>query len=196
MKSGFSFSKLKQRDVAIIVVIVTLLAGLVWYLYMYNPALETIASLEGTRDRLEADVRRGEAAQRNLPMLREEVALQELERAAFLAQLPRENDVANLLEQVQLAAGNAGVTLERISQGSVNEAIADVRPLSFDLATTGDYLNTMSFLLMLEDLQRFTKIRQIGLSSNSDELDDPPLDGSFALTVYVYTGSDPGVSGQ
>lgn len=196
MKNGFSFSKLKQRDIAIIVVIMTLLAGLVWYLYMYKPALENIANLEGTRDRLEADVRRGEAAQRNLPLLREEVARQELERAAFLAQLPRENEVSALLEQVQLAAGDSGVTLERISQGSVNEAIADVRPLSFDLATTGDYLNTMSFLLKLEDLQRFTKIRQIGLSSNTDELDDPPLDGTFALTVYVYTGSDSGVEGQ
>lgn len=192
MKGGFSFSKLKQRDIALIVVIVTLLAGLLWYLYMYKPTLENIASLEGTRDRLEADVRRGEAAQRNLPLLREEVALLELERAAFLAQLPRENEVADLLEQVQLAAGDAGVILERISQGSVNESIADVRPLSFDLATTGDYLNTMSFLLALEDLQRFTKIRQIGLSTNTDELDDPPLDGSFALTVYVYTGSDSG----
>jgi type IV pilus assembly protein PilO len=193
---GFSFSKLRQRDIAIIVIIVTLLAGLAWYFYMYSPTLTNIAELESTRDRLQSDVRRGEAAQRNLPVLREEVAQQELERQAFLAQLPRESDVADLLEQVQDAAEVAGVILQRISQGSISESIADVRPLSFDLATTGDYAETMSFLMKLEELQRFTKIRQIGLSANQNELDDPPLDGSFALTVYVYTGADPGDSAQ
>jgi Tfp pilus assembly protein PilO len=196
MMAGFSFSKLRQRDIAILVIIVTLLAGAAWYFLMYGPALDTVAELEGRRDQLQNDVRRGEAAQRNLPVLREEVAMQELERQAFLAQLPRESEVADLLQQVRTAAADSGVILDRISQGSVSESIADVRPLSFDLATTADYARTMTFLQSLESLQRFTKLRQIGLSASQDELDDPLLAGSFALTVYVFTGADPGDSGQ
>src|SRR5690606_22936262 len=127
------------------------------------------------------EVQRGEAAQANLPILREEVAQLELERIAFLEELPRESEVADLLEQVRLSAENASVTLSQFSQGSVNEDLQDVRPLGFDFSTTGSYGQTMAFLQSLEDLQRYTKIRQVSLNrGGSEESDNPDLDGNFS----------------
>ncbi len=195
--TAFSFRKLRQRDVAIIVLVVTALLAGVWYLYMYRPTLERIQVLEDDATRLDLEVVRGEAALRNLPTLREEVAALELERLAFLAELPLESDVAGLLQQVRQSAEASDVTISQLSQGSVSESLPDVRPISFDVATNGNYADTMQFLMSLEDLQRYTKIRQVGLSRGGAETEeDPELTGNFSMTVYVYTGTDPGQVNQ
>src|SRR5690554_4131828 len=191
--TGFSFKNLRQRDIALIILVLVLVVAGIWYLYMYRPALDRIAELEDERARLQVEVQRGEAAERNLPTLREEVAQLELERLAFLEELPRESEVADLLEQVRVSAETANVLVNQFSQGNVSESLQDVRPLGFDFSTTGDYEQTMTFLQALEDLQRYTKIRQVSLSrGGSEESDNPDLDGNFSLTFYVYTGTDPG----
>ena len=101
--------------------------------------------------------------------------------------------MAGVLQQVRSSAENSDVLLNQLSQGNVSEAIEDVRPLGFDFSTSGNYQATMTFLQSLEDLQRYTKIRQVSLSRGGNpESDDPTLDGSFSLTFYVYTGDDPG----
>ena len=191
--TGFSLNNLKQRDIALIILVLVIVAAGLWYLYMYRPTLDRINELEDESARLQVEVQRGEAAERNLPTLREEVALLELERLAFLQELPRESEVASLLEQVRFSAETADVLLTQLSQGSGSEPLQDVRPLGFDFSTTGDYLQTMTFLQSLEELQRYTKIRQVSLSrGGSEESDNPDLDGNFSLTFYVYTGNDPG----
>ncbi len=191
--TGFSLRNLRQRDIALIVLVLVLVAAGVWYLYMYRPTMDRVAELEAERSRLQVEIQRGEAAERNLPTLREEVALLELERIAFLQELPIESEVAGILEQVRLSAEAAGLVLEQLSQGTASENIQDVRPLGFDFATTGDYSQTMTFLQSLEELQRYTKIRQVSLSrSGTEESDNPDLGGNFSLTFYVYTGNDPG----
>lgn len=193
MKLGrFDLRKLRQRDIAIIFIVLTLASAAAWYFYMYRPTLERVTELENDLSQLSVQIQRGEAAQRNLPTLRLEVAQLELERLAFLAELPRESEVADLIRQLRASAQDADVILENLSQGSVSESIQDVRPIGFTLSTTGTYGTTMAFLRSLEELRRFTKIRQVGLSVADDGVDDPTLSSNFALTVYVFTGADPG----
>lgn len=191
--TSFSLKNLKQRDIALIILVLVVVAAGLWYLYMYQPTLDRITQLEDERDRLQVEVQRGEAAERNLPTLREEVALLELERIAFLQELPTESEVAGILQQVRESAETSNVILDQLSQGNVSENIQDVRPLGFDFAASGNYLQTMTFLQSLEELQRYTKIRQVSLSrGGSEDADDPDLSSNFALTFYVYTGTDPG----
>lgn len=193
MKLGrFDLRKLRQRDIAIIFIVLTLASAAAWYFYMYRPTLDRVTELENDLSQLSVQIQRGEAAQRNLPTLRLEVAQLELERLAFLAELPRESEVADLIRQLRASAQDADVILENLSQGSVSESIQDVRPIGFTLSTTGTYGTTMAFLRSLEELRRFTKIRQVGLSVADDGVDDPTLSSNFALTVYVFTGADPG----
>lgn len=193
MKLGrFDLRKLRQRDIAIIFIVLTLVSAAAWYFYMYRPTLDRVTELENDLSQLSVQIQRGEAAQRNLPTLRLEVAQLELERLAFLAELPRESEVADLIRQLRASAQDADVILENLSQGSVSESIQDVRPIGFTLSTTGTYGTTMAFLRSLEELRRFTKIRQVGLSVADDGVDDPTLSSNFALTVYVFTGADPG----
>ncbi len=194
---NFDLSKLRQRDIALIVLALVVIAAAVWYFYMYRPTLDRVSLLENDVMRLQLEVTRGEAAERNLDALREEVAILEQERLEFLSELPLESDVSGLLEQVRTSAEAAGLVLNQLSQGSITESIADVRPVAFDFVTSGNYLETMDFLRALEDLQRYAKIRQVGLSAGSEPgVEDPVLDSNFALTFYVYTGPDPGEVGQ
>jgi len=183
----------RQRDIAIGIIVLSVLLGVLWYFYMYRPAQEEIAQLEVTIEGLNADIRRGEIARDSIEALEADIARLKVERDEFLAELPRESEVSGLIDQLRLGATAAGVEFNSVSQGGgANEGVQDVRPIGFSVATQGNYGQTMGFLDILESLRRFTKIQQVGLSVNEDNQDDPPLSANYNFTVYVYTGSDAG----
>ncbi len=188
----FSLRNLRQRDIALILIVLTVIAGVLWYYYMYQPAQDRIATLEAEIQRLDVDIRRGEDARRNLPELRLAVALLEEERRVFLSQLPTESQVSSVIDDLRLSADSAGVLIQSFSQGSASADVQDVRPLGFTVASTGTFGETMGFLGVLEGLQRYTKLNQVGLSVAADDSEDPDLSTNIGFTVYVFTGEDPG----
>jgi len=193
---SINFRNLRQRDIAIIAIVLSLVAGALWYFYMYRPTQDRITDLENSISLLDIEIRRGEDARNNLPDLRLAVAQLEDDRRVFLSQLPTESEVAGLIDQLRLSAADSSVIVQSLSQGSAQEAIQDVRPIGFDVATFGSYGETMDFLTRLESLERFTKIRQVSLSVNDNTSTDPDLDATYSFTVYVYTGTDPGSLSQ
>ncbi|MEX2502142.1 MAG: type 4a pilus biogenesis protein PilO [Trueperaceae bacterium] len=191
MTSRFSLSRLKQRDWAIILIVLSLIGVGLWYWLVYTPTQEAIADLESEIQRLDVQIERGEAARRNLPALRLAVAELEADRREFLSQLPTESQVSNVLDDLRLSASEADVLVNSLGQGGGGESIQDVRPIGFSLATSGTFAETMTFLGTLEGLQRFTKINQVSLSV-SEQIDDPELTANYGFTVYVFTGDEPG----
>lgn len=190
---NFSLRNLKQRDIAIIFVVLSIVAAVLWYFYMYQPTQDQIESLEADIQRIDQQIERGEAARRNLPDLRLAVAELEQDRREFLAQLPRESEVAALIDQLRVSASDADVIIQSFSQGGgQNEGIDDVRAIGFNVATNGTFPETMAFLGILEQLQRFTKINQVSLSVAEQNVDNPELNSNYNFTVYVFTGEDPG----
>ena len=191
--SNFSLRKLKQRDITIIIIVLTILLAVAWYFYRFQPSQERIANLNTDISRLNTEIATGERARDNLPQLEEALAKANIERAEFLRQLPAESEVSQLLDTMRTSASDAGVILQSIGEGrSTQEAIQDVRPMGFSLATSGSYGPTMTFLSTLETLKRFTKVQQVGLTTEEDGVDNPNLNANFDFTVYVYTGEDPG----
>ena len=191
--SNFNLRNLRQRDIALIIIAVSILAGLLWYFYRYQPAGERIVELRSEISGLESDIATGERARDNIEALEAELESSQEARRAFLAELPRESEVANLLDQLRLGAQATEVTFESVNQsGNTTEQIQDVRPIGFSVTTQGNYPNTMSFLDILESLRRFTKVRQVSLNIEEEGISNPPLNASFDFTVYVYTGTDVG----
>ena len=187
---NFSLSSLRQRDIALIVIVLTILLGVAWFYYMYRPAGERIDALEIQIDQLNTDIGTGERARDNIEALRAELERSQVARSEFLAELPRESEVAGLLNQLRLGADIAEVQFESINQsGGAGEQIQDVRPIGFSVSTQGEYPQTMNFLDILESLQRFTKIRQVGLNVEDEGIDSPNLSATYDFTVYVYTGA-------
>ena len=193
MKFGsFDLRKLKQRDIALLFIVLTIIAAVLWYFYMYQPTQESITNLQADITRLETEIVRGEQARDNLPDLRLAVAELEQDRRDFLAQLPKESDIAGLIDQLRASASDSGVIVNDLSRGSAQEEIASVRPIGFSVTTGGSFGDTMAFLGRLEALQRFTKIQQVGLNVQDNASTDPDLQANFGFTVYVFTGEDPG----
>ncbi len=188
---NFSLRNLRQRDIAIILIVSTVVAGVLWYFYMYQPSQDRIAGLEGDIVRLETEIRRGEDARRNLPDLRLAVALLEEERRVFLSQLPTESQVAALIDSLRLTSEQAGTVINSFAQGTAQTNVQNVRAIGFSIATAGTFAQTMGFIDTLEDLQRFTKLNTVGLSVAEDEV-DPVLNSAVGFTIYVFTGTDPG----
>lgn len=185
--------KLRQRDIALLVMVLTVAGAVLWWYFLYQPAQDRVAELDEEIVRLDREIERGEAARRNLPELRLAVDEAEQERLAFLAELPTENEVAQLLDELRLSAEGAGVTFNAVSRsGNPGEPVQGVRSLGFNVTTQGVYGETMDFLGSLETLQRFAKIHQVGLSLQADDRIDPDLNATYAFTVYVFTGPDPG----
>lgn len=189
---SFNLRSIKQRDIALIAIVLSILAGALWYFYMYRPTQDRIAQLESDISLLDIEIQRGEDARNNLPDLRLAVAQLEEDRRVFLSELPLESDISGLIDQLRGSAAAADVLVNSLSQGSAQEAIQDVRPIGFSVETQGTYSDTMSFLSSLEGLQRFTKISNVALSLDENTSADPFLNSSYNFTVYVYTGTDPG----
>ncbi len=193
MKLGsFSFRNMRQRDMALIAIVLSLVAGALWYFYMYRPTQDRITDLEGQIARLDIEIRRGEDARNNLPDLRLAVAQLEDDRRVFLSELPTESDIAGLIDQLRVSAAGAGVLVNSFSQGTAQENIQDVRPIGFSIETEGTYSDTMSFLGQLESLQRFTKIQRVSLNLVDNTSTDPGINADYDFVIYVYTGQDPG----
>ncbi len=191
-RNGFNLRRLRQRDVALIMLVVSLLLGLLWYFYMYRPTQERIATLESDIARLDVDIRRGQDARNNLPALRLAVAELEQDRRDFLAELPRESDVAGLIDALRASATDSDMLVNGLSQGSAADSVQDVRPIGFQISLQGTFQQTMAFLARLEQMQRFTKVQRVGLNLEDNTSDNPLINSDFGFTVYVYTGSDPG----
>ncbi len=189
---SFNLRKLRQRDIAILAIVLSIVVALLWYFYMYRPTQDHITTLQNDIAQLNTQIQRGEQARRNLPDLRAAVAQLEQDRRTFLAQLPKESDISGLIDQLRTSAADSQVTVNSFSQGGGQSSVQDVRPIGFTVATTGAFVNTMDFLGKLEALQRFTKIHQVGLSVQGNATSNPDLNASFNFTVYVYTGKDPG----
>jgi Tfp pilus assembly protein PilO len=174
-------------------IVISLAAAGLWWYFWYRPAQEGIAVLEADIATLEAQIIRGQAAQRNLPELREVVAQLEQDRIAFLARLPKESEVAALLDALRITAENEGVTWNAVSRGGGSiVAVEGVRPLSYSVNTTGSYEDTIGFLSQLENLQRFTRIDTVNLGLANDEDGLPILSSNYNFSVYVFIGEDPG----
>lgn len=191
-RSGFNLRKLRQRDIAIIMIVISLGLAALWYFYMYQATTDRITELENEIVRLDADIRRGEDARHNLPALRLAVAELEQDRLDFLAELPRQSDVAGLIDSLRLSAVNSDMLVNSFSQGSASETVPEVRPIGFQVSLEGNFNNTMDFLSRLESMRRYTKVHQVGLRLSDNDSNDPIINSDFGFTVYVFTGSDPG----
>lgn len=183
--------KLRGRELVLAVFAVSVLAALLWYFYLYTPTQTRIQTLTSENQRLESDVSLGRAARANLPALRAEVAELKAERDTFLALLPEQNEIAELLDQLRNAARDARVSFTGLQNvGPASEVVPGVRLLNFSLATQGNYNRTIAFLRSLEALPRFTRVGRVGLSIGTDAQADPSLAATYDFTVYSYTGVD------
>jgi len=186
--------RLKQRDLAIIIAVLCMVAVGAWWQFMRQPSQQRITTLKDDIVKVEKDIEVANRAKRELPNLREQIAGLEAERVAFLQELPTENEVAQLVSRLRIAAINSNVLMTQVGSATSNntDGVQGVRPLPFSVSTSGNYPSTLTFLRQLESFQRFTKIRQVDFAVDDDGIADPKLNTNYDFVVYAFVGNDPG----
>jgi len=184
-------AKLGQREIAIIVIILTLIAGATWYFTWYSGAQHKIEQLQGEIDRLEAERNRGLAAKRALPQLEATIADYEAQIAEFLKALPPREKFASVLQSLADRANATGVTMRSITRSPSESKVQDVRAVKVSLSLESPFPELFVFLKKLESMKRFSTIDGLAMSISEANSMNPLLSTNMNMTFYVYEGAPP-----
>jgi Tfp pilus assembly protein PilO len=190
-------ANLSSRIIAFIVIGVSLLAALVWYLTAYQSAQTTIAEFATEIQDLEAKKQVGENAQRNVIRLCGVVAGLEADKANFLNSLPSNEQFSKLLTSVKNQIGNNKGQLNSITRqlGAGNSAVipASIRAINLNLGLEGTYGSLYGILVALEQQQRFLSVDNLSFNqatvvpnASKTEISNPKLSSTLNIVAYVY----------
>ncbi len=199
-------ASLSSRVIAFIVIGLSCLVALVWYLTAYQSAQTTIASLTTEIDALESKRQIGENAKRNVQRLCGVVAGLEADKAGFLAQLPSSEQFSSLLTNlrtgIETNKGQLNSLTRQLNPASGAAPIpAGIRAVNLSMALEGTYGSLYSILVSLEQQQRFLNVENVSFSQGNQATiagdrpsSNPNLSSALSLTAYVY--DDPARSTQ
>ncbi len=203
-------ANLSSRIIAFIVIGVSALIALIWYLTAYQSAQTTIADLGTQIDALEAKKQVGENAQRNVVRLCGVVAGLEREKVSFLAQLPSSEQFSVLLSSIRNnIASNQGqlnsIARQLATTAGTSPIPAGIRAVNLTLNLEGTYGSLFGILVALEKQQRFLSVQNLNFtqatqafSSNTNidpkTITNPKLTSSLNIAAYVY--DDPNRNSQ
>jgi len=189
-------AKIGQREIAIIVIILTLVAAAAWYFTWYSNAQTTIDQLQNEIDRLTIERNRGRAAKRALPQLEATIADYEKQIAEFLKALPPREEFANVMQDLTDRARATGVTVRSIGRSPGKAPVEDVRAVNVSLTLQSPFPELFVYLKKLEDMKRFSTIDGLTMSISEANSLNPTLSTNLTMTVYVYEGSPPPIEDE
>ncbi|ADR36846.1 General secretion pathway protein M [Oceanithermus profundus DSM 14977] len=184
-------AKIGQREIAIIVIVLSLLAAGAWYFTWYTGAQTHIQELQDEIGRLEIQKQRGLAARRAQPQLEATIRDYEAQIAEFLKALPPREEFASVLDALSERANATGVTLRSISRSPAGSPVEDVRAVNVTLSLESPFPELFVFLKRLETMRRFSTIDGLAMTIGDAETTNPTLSTNLTMTVYVYEGTPP-----
>jgi len=184
-------AKIGQREIAIIVIVLSLLAAGLWYFTWYQSAQTRITELSEEIDRLELQKQRGLAARKALPQLEATIRDYEAQIAEFLKALPPREEFASVLRSLSDRAKATGVTLRSISRSPGESPVEDVRAVNVTLSLESPFPELFVYLKRLENMRRFSTIDGLAMTLGDQQTSNPVLNTNMTMTVYVYEGTPP-----
>ncbi len=184
-------AKLGQREIAIIAIALTLIAGATWYFTWYSSAQHKIEQLQSEIDRLETERSRGLAAKRALPQLEATITDYEAQIAEFLKALPRREKFASILQGLADRANATGVTVRSLARSPSESKVQNVRAIKVSLSLESPFPELFVFLKKLESMKRFSTIDGLAMSISNANSTNPSLNTNMNMTFYVYEGTPP-----
>ncbi|WP_457637312.1 type 4a pilus biogenesis protein PilO [Oceanithermus sp.] len=189
-------AKIGQREIAIIVIVLTLIAAAGWYFTWYSNAQEEIKQIQADIDRLTLERNRGLAAKKALPQLEATIANYEGQIAEFLKALPPREKFANVLQDISDRAKAAGVTVKTIDRSPGQSKVENVRAINVSLTLESPFPELFVYLKKLENMKRFSTIDGLTMSLSQANSYNPLISTNLIMTVYVYEGTPPPVEGK
>jgi Tfp pilus assembly protein PilO len=189
-------ANLSSRIIAFVVIGVSLVAALIWYLTAYQSAQTTIAEFTTEIQDLEAKKQVGEKSRQNVIQLCGVVAGLEADKANFLNSLPSNEQFSKLLTSIKNQIGNNKGQLNSITRTlGVGGAVipAGIRAINLNLGLEGTYSSLYGILVALEQQQRFLSVDNlsfsqatVGPNASQAEISNPKLSSTLNIVAYVY----------
>jgi type IV pilus assembly protein PilO len=190
MAINLSFSKMPWYGQIIATAVIGLgAAGAFWNFYAKG-AQESIQRQQGQLDGLQAEIRRGLAAERRLPEFRKELASLEAQMTRLRAVLPEERDVADLLRRVQGMATQSNLTILGFTPKAVARKDIYVEwPIGLKLE--GTYHDLGGFLERVSKLPRIINVTDLKIKQIAKPVDASTITAEAIATTFVLIEPEP-----
>lgn len=145
-----------------VAVFVILIGAGFWY-WAYDPKTKQIASLEQDLQKLQLELQKAEAYAARYDEFKEELRQVELKLKEALKKLPEQKEIANLLDQINESALDAGLTISTFTPSGEEpkEFYSDV---PVQIQVTGGYHNFATFADVISKMERIVTLRAIRMN--------------------------------
>lgn len=177
---------LNNRVKIVIAVLVMLLPIVIFYVAFYQPNVTKIKSLEGQSAKLADEIKNLREKERNLPMIKEQVAKieEEFDRAAQM--LPKEQEIPSLLKDISALGQNAGLDfLTFVPRPEIPKDYYNEIPV--DITIRGPYHSVGFFFDQISKLDRIVSVSEIKMGSPQLVTGEMLLDSNCKLMTYRFT---------
>lgn len=166
-----------------------LIVGLVGYGYwhfFYAPVSKEISTRQATINDLNSRIRNAENRAAQLPQMKKELALLDIEVARLEKQLPKKKEIPGLLRTMTSQSSTYGVSIQTISPGApINKGVYDEVP--YVLSSGGSFHSFIRFLTALGQNQRLFSARNISFTGvNGDQNSNKSVNTNFTLIAFKY----------
>ncbi len=172
------------QKIGILAATIILLAAL-YYSFLYSPRSDEVAKLVDSVEiaRNEKTAKQQKAA--NLPRLKKDIQLLEMELTKAIAQLPNKKEVADLLRTISAKASQSGldILLFRPRAETFQEFYAEV---PVDITVKGSFHNTVGFFDEVGRLNRLVNIDSIGFKNPTVTGDNVILETTSVATAFRF----------
>lgn len=149
-----------------------------------------ITGQERTMADLKDQIRRGEAAQAQLPQFEENVAKLEAQLADLLDILPDRRNVHELIRQVRRLAEVEDFTLTRFTTGRQTQRdYFNEWPITISLQ--GNYHNLARFFDRMSRFSRIINVDDLRIGSVRNQRPNRTIGASFVAKTFIYREDEP-----
>ena len=174
----------KAHKIALLAVVL-LLAGGLYYTFLFSPGMDEIAKLDGSVETARNEKAKKQAQAANLPRLQKELVELDAKLKQAVAQLPNKKEMADLLSSISSKAQQSGleVFLFRPRAENYQEFYAEV---PVDITVKGNFQSVISFFDEVGRLHRLINIESIGFKNPTVAGDQVILETSSVATAFRF----------
>jgi len=183
-----ALAKLKQRDIALIAIGVTVLLIIIWYFSFYSPVRADVDARNSELSDLKTQVSTAEAIAGQVPQLQKAVADLKLQQDEFSRSLPKTQEIGNLVRDLQGNLASSGAEILSLTQTpGTASGLPGVQAIGISMTLRSTFNSLYQSLKSLEGMQRYSNVDNltVSLQGDPDSL-NPKLGSTMAMTVYTF----------
>lgn len=159
-------SKLPQKVKLVILVLIVVAIGVLYFFLGYKPKTVVITQLDAKQKQLQRKLLESEAIAANRDKLEEEVSLMNEKLKHALTLLPNEQDIRGIYRNISILAKKIGVDLLYFKPGGIRK-MGLFSEIPMDLRLNGSYNEIAVYFDRIGKLSRIINIRDINMTNPS-----------------------------